>query len=238
MKKKNIVGKNVLGSEIRQWSSTGCNRLPTGCSTGCNRLPTGCTGCPDSISGSSSELRWSWALIFYSFVVLSSTWKLPSMGFQLPLSSEIEFLCTGCNRLPDWVWFQKFPHPVSQSSSEILYSDFFFTSCPTSQLCYKKGFSSIGLLEQIWHPYKDATVRSPPPQQLFSETGFILWKNVRMTKTPRKWTFHDNIWFLLKFQLLTPSSSRDTIFSLKLFFRQKKLVAGRKWPRPLKEAFS
>ena len=141
-----------------------------------NRLPTGWHRLPWCISGSSSELRWSWALIFYSFVVLSSTWKLPSMGFQLPLSSEIEFLCTGCNRLATGWPISKFPHPVSQSSSENFLFRFFFTSCPTSQLWYKKGFSSIGLLERIWHAYKHATVRHPP-SAIFSQkpASYMNW---------------------------------------------------------------
>ena len=162
MKEKNIVGKNVLGSEIRQWSSTGCNRL----TTGCNRLTTGWHRLPWCISGSSSELRWSWALIFYSFVVLSSTWKLPSMGFQLPLSWEIEFLCTGCNRLPDWVWFQNFPHPESQSSSENFYSVFFSHHVHPLNFDIKKDLAQSDCLKESG-THTNTLRPNTPPQPSF-----------------------------------------------------------------------
>ena len=136
---------------------SGHQPVATGCQPVANRLHR----LPWCISGSSSELGWSWALIFYSFVVLSSTWKLPSMGFQLPLSWEIEFLCTGCNRLPDWVWFQKFPHPVSQSSSENVYSDFFSHHVQPLNFDIKKDLAQSDCLKESGTPTN--TLRPDPP---------------------------------------------------------------------------
>ena len=131
-----------------------------------NRLRNWLHRLPWCISGSSSELRWSWALIFYSFVVLSSTWKLPSMGFQLPLSWEIEFLCTGCNRLPDWVWFQNFPHPVSQSSSENFYSDFFSHHVQHLNFAIKKDLAQSDCLKESG-TLTNTLRPDPPPSAIF-----------------------------------------------------------------------
>ena len=121
---------------------------------------------PWCISGSSSELRWSWALIFYSFVVLSSTWKLPSMGFQLPLSSEIEFLCTGCNRLATGWPISKFPHPVSQSSSEKKIFRFFSHHVQPLNFDIKKDLAQSDCLKESGTLTN--TLRSnTPPQPSF-----------------------------------------------------------------------
>ena len=75
----------------------------------------------------------------------------------------------GWNCVSFWrVRFQNFAHPGSQRSDEIFDPDFFFTLSPTSHFYYKKGFSSIGMLRKIWHPYKHVTVGSPP-SAIFSQ---------------------------------------------------------------------
>ena len=81
------------------------------------------------------------------------------------------------DRLQPVAWLSlifKISAPCISQLKWIFWFRFFFTSCPTSQLCYKKGFSSIGLLQQIWHPYKHATVRSPPSAMFLSNRIHIM----------------------------------------------------------------
>ena len=119
-----------------------------------------------------------------------------------------------------WIWrSQKILGRVPEKKSGRcgwVYHDVFDVPMPKNR-CAKR----------FWPNGPSTAEQSPWCMSLIpSLNGNILWKNDRMTKTPRKWTFQDKIWFLLKFQLLTPSSSRDTIFSLRLFFGKKSLARG------------